>query len=408
MVDELVGKTIGERIQILRERRGKSRAVVAGLVGRSEEWLKAVEKGRLQPPRLDMLIRIAEVLGVQDLEQLTGQRDIPLGLVRRAAHDAVPAIREAIEEIPLVVAADPRPDAEDLRRRVSDAWRTWHASAAPREALSGVLPQLIRDCQRAVRVLDGRDRRTAYAALSEVYALCEQVLAWVADASLVWLVADRGMLAAQQADDPLVLAGAAWVMGNVQRATGREEDAIALVREAAALLEPRLADGSDAERAMWGALQLHAAITSARLGREGDALRYWDLGNQMARRLPDGYAHPWTVFGTANVAVTAVTVHADLRKGGRALEDAERVDPDSVPSLERRSRLWLAVARSYHLRKDNVGTLNLLRQACDVSLEAMRCHPLARGLVSELVTSGGRLVERDARALAQRFGLAVV
>lgn len=252
MVDELAGKTIGQRIQILRERRGKSRAVVAGLVGRSEEWLKAVEKGRLQPPRLDMLVRIAEVLGIQDLQQLTGQQDIPLGLVRRAAHDAVPAIREATEEIPLVVPTDPQPDAEDLRRRVRDAWRTWHASPAPREALAGVLPELIRECQRAVRVLDGRDRRAAYAALSEVYALCEQVLAWVSDAPLVWLVADRGMLAAQQADDPLVLAGAAWVMGNVQRATGREEEALALVDEAASLLEPRLADGSDAERAMWG------------------------------------------------------------------------------------------------------------------------------------------------------------
>ncbi len=112
------------------------------------------------------------------------------------------------------------------------------------------------------------------------------------------------------------------------------------------------------------------------------------------------------MFGTANVAVAAVSVHADLREGGRALEEAERVDPDSVPSLERQSRLWLEAARSYHLRKDSLGALNLLRQACDVSLEAMRCHPLARGLASELVTSGGRLVERDARALAHRLGLA--
>src|ERR1700680_4948612 len=64
MSDELAGKTIGERIQIIRERTGKSRPVVAGLVGRSPEWLKAIEKNRRQPPRLDMLMQLGEVLGV--------------------------------------------------------------------------------------------------------------------------------------------------------------------------------------------------------------------------------------------------------------------------------------------------------------------------------------------------------
>ncbi|MFF3568601.1 helix-turn-helix domain-containing protein [Nocardia jiangxiensis] len=68
---DLAGRTIGERIQIIRTRTGKSRAVVAGLVGRSEDWLRDVEKGRLQnPPPLDMLLQLAQVLGVRDLTEI--------------------------------------------------------------------------------------------------------------------------------------------------------------------------------------------------------------------------------------------------------------------------------------------------------------------------------------------------
>ncbi len=39
---------VGRRIKLLRERRGLSRAVVAGLCGRSESWLKKIEQGTRQ------------------------------------------------------------------------------------------------------------------------------------------------------------------------------------------------------------------------------------------------------------------------------------------------------------------------------------------------------------------------
>jgi transcriptional regulator with XRE-family HTH domain len=406
-VDELAGLTIGQRIQVIRERRGKSRAVVAGLVGRTDEWLKAVEKGRLHSPRLEMLLRLAEALELRDLSELVGDTALPIGLSSRTGHSAVPAIRAAIEETPLQVSADPPPDVDRLAQRTAEAWRTWHTSSTPRADVGAVLPSLLRDTQRAVRVLEGRPRRKAYATLSELYALAEQVLSWVADAPLVWLVADRGMHAAQQADDPLALAGAAWVMGNVWRTSGREAEALDLVDEAALLLEPRLDNGTDEDRGMWGALRLHAAITAARMDREGDALRYWDLGSGMAARMPDGYVHPWTAFGTPNAQIIAVSVHADLRQGGRAIDSAEALDPDSVPSIQRQAMLWLDMARSYQIRKDRVGALNLLTQGCEASVEVMACHPMARGLAGELVVSGGPMVERKARRLAARMGMTV-
>ncbi len=72
MIDDLAGKRTGERIQILRERRGLTRPVLAGLVGMSASWLKGIERGTRLPPRLPMLVKLAEVLGIDDVAALAG------------------------------------------------------------------------------------------------------------------------------------------------------------------------------------------------------------------------------------------------------------------------------------------------------------------------------------------------
>jgi transcriptional regulator with XRE-family HTH domain len=50
--------------------------VLAGLVGMSASWLKGIERARL-PPRLPLLVKLAEALAVGDVAVLawvTGQR----------------------------------------------------------------------------------------------------------------------------------------------------------------------------------------------------------------------------------------------------------------------------------------------------------------------------------------------
>jgi transcriptional regulator with XRE-family HTH domain len=402
--DDLAGRSIGERIQTIRTRTGKSRAVVAGLVGRSEDWLRDVERGRQGAPGLEMLLKLGQALGVRDLTELTGEHELLVGISRRAGHPVVPAIREAIESVDLAPTASTIEPAE-LRARVDRAWRLWHTSSTPRADAGAMLPELIRDGRRALRTLDGEERRVAASALSGAYALSEQVLAWVADAPLLWLAADRCMSAAEIADDPVTLASASWVLGNVWRSIGREEDAYRLTQGAVALLEARL-DGDQSAQSLWGACNLHSAITAAKLGREGDALRGVDSAMGMARALPRGSVHPWTLFGVTNAELTAVSVQVELHKSGGALEAAGAVDPQAVKSVDREARLWLEISRAYRQQKDWLGTLGALRTATSVSEESMRCHPLSRNLAAELVTHGGRIVEREARALATRLGVA--
>jgi transcriptional regulator with XRE-family HTH domain len=56
--------SIGERIAFYRKRRGHTQEVLAGLVGRSTDWLAKIETGRRKPPRIDMLAELSRILRV--------------------------------------------------------------------------------------------------------------------------------------------------------------------------------------------------------------------------------------------------------------------------------------------------------------------------------------------------------
>jgi transcriptional regulator with XRE-family HTH domain/tetratricopeptide (TPR) repeat protein len=409
--DDLAGKRTGERIQILRERKGLSRPVLAGLVGMSPGWLKGIERGTRLPPRLPLLVKLAEALAVGDVAVLAGTdmdlggASVPVGSFARIPHDAVPAIREAVRDPLLVVPAGAgRPDVAGLVSRTADAWRIWHESAEHRTDVGRVLPRLVTDARIAARTTQGEDRRAASAVLADVYALVQHEVVWASEAELTWTAADRAMSAAQDADQPLALAGAAWTLGMVQRASGDTDGALGLAADAAALLEPRLENGPDELRAMYGALQLHAATTAARAGRDGDAWRYWDAANATAARLGT-YFHPWTMFGRANVKLHAVSISADLSRSGEAHGHAERIDPDEIPSRERRGRLGVEIARAYHQRRDYTATLNWLEQAYATSRDSVQYSPTARQMAADTVDHGGPLISRRARSLAGSIGL---
>jgi len=409
MLDDLAGKRTGERIQILRERRGLSRPVLAGLVGMSASWLKGIERGTRLPPRLPLLVKLAEALAVGDVAVLAGidmdlggAASVPVASFARIPHDAVPAIREAIRD-PLLVVPASAVDVAALAARAADAWLLWHHSTQHRTDVGRILPRLVTDARVAARAAE--DRRAASAVLADVYALVQHEVVWASESELNWKAADRAMSAAQDADTPSALAGAAWTLGMVQRSAGDTDGALMLAREAADLLESRLEDGGDEIRGMYGALQLHAATTAARAGREGDAWRHWDRASATASRLPGGYYHPWTMFGVANVKLHAVSISADLSRAAEARNRAEDIDPDEIPSRERRGRLGVEIARAYYQKRDYPAMLHWLETAHQTSADSVRYSPTARQMSADAVDHGGALISRRARSLAGSIGL---
>src|SRR6266498_2523291 len=216
--------TYGDRLRHLRERRGLSRETFGGLVGRSGEWVKAVEGGRIHMPRVPMLLRIAEVLRVNDLSDLTGGQQLPVEAFSKGSHDRTPAVADAM--LGAAPGTDVEPDLPALTGRIDDAWRRWVTLPDQKSSVADVLPGLLAEARAAVRALDGTDRRRALAELARVYSLAHCFLAWQPAAELVWLAADRAMGAA------------AWYYGEVYRSSGQAERALSVALDAAELLDP--------------------------------------------------------------------------------------------------------------------------------------------------------------------------
>lgn len=397
--DELPSLSIGERIQLHRERRGITRDTLGGLVGRSNEWVRSIEKGRRLPPRLEMLEQIAVILKVP-LTDLVGDESPQIRSLSGPAHSALPAVRAAINAHPPQDAAPP--DLDELAGRVAYAWRARHASGDHRTTVGALLPGLIRDTRTASTVLTGPLRRLAYGLEADTLGLAQMFIAYQPAPELLWRVAERATITAQESGDPHARALAAWFLVEALRDSGDWDSA----------MDINLAAITDAERhingdinlvSMVGALHTVAALTAARAGESGRAYRHYDSAERVVRRLPDGHAHPRTWFSSSVVGFYALSVAVELHKGAEAVRTAERINPDTIASLPRRARHLVEVARAHHLRADPDAALAAVRAAHAAAPETVRYNSYARSIVLELRDDAAR--RSAAGHLAAKIGM---
>jgi transcriptional regulator with XRE-family HTH domain len=392
----------GQRLRYFRERTGMTRAVLAGLVGRSESWVKSVESGRFLMPRLPMLITLADVLGIEP-GQLVGEHGIPSSAYSKAVHPALPKITEALTSYPLDTHDLVPLPAAALADRVAQAWQLWHGAARQRTAVAVVLPDLLRQGRIAARLHDGTERRACLASLAQIYHLCQLYLSFQPAPEMLMITGDRAMSAALDADDPHAIAGAAWYMNHIFRDAGeRDEARIDLATRTCQLLTP---DKGGEDLARWGLLQLAIALSHGKSGHEGNALRHWDEASRAARALGAGYTHPWLIFGPGMVDAYAVTIQADLAHNGQATRIADTLNLGSMPSATRRSFHYAEAARAYLGRREPVATVHLLNKAWTESPDTTHFSIFARSAVLELSEHGPTAIRDDTTQLRQRLGL---
>ncbi|MCQ4081758.1 transcriptional regulator [Streptomyces sp. RB6PN25] len=396
----------GQRMQLLRTRRGMTREVLAGLLGKSPSWVKQIENGRLKTPKLDMILAIAEALRVRNLADLTGQPQ-PVELFVGPGHARLPAVATAINALPLTADRE-APPIEHLKARLARSWAARHQAPNHRDVIGALLPDLIRDAQLAVHQADtSAERRAAQALLSEAYSLAQFFVAYQPDASLLWRVAERGMVAAQESEDPHAIGVAAWLLAQAHRDSGpgHFDAADAVNLDVLGYLTPLLPDASDDVLAITGALQFEAGYTAARRGDTGSAWGYWDTARAMAARLPDGYYHPVTSFGQAIMGAHAVTVAVELHAGGESVRQVTRAEADVIPSRPRRSRHRIEQARAYHLDGQPDVALATLEQAHEAAPETIRWNGFARRIVLEEAESKTPSRRQRASELAMKIGM---
>jgi transcriptional regulator with XRE-family HTH domain len=397
--------TFGERVERARIRSGKTRAYVADVMGHSVEWVKAIEKGRVGMPRLPKLLRLAQVLGVEDITELTGDDRITAATYTKAEHQQLPLMKQALTRYQLTPADAEPESAEVLAARLRQAWKLWHAQGDHRTGIIALLPALLTDTQHAARLLEGAERRRALVALAETYHLAQLFLSFQPAPDLVVLTGDRAMAAAQDADSPRAIAAAAWYMNHVHRDAGESAEARVDLAEQAVALIPRSDDPEHIARR--GLLYLAVALSYAKTGQQGDAWRYWDKADDAARQLGDDFAHPWLIFGRGIVDGYAITMHNDLVQPAKALEVADALNLRSIPSATRRSYHLIETARAHSLLDEGAAAVSYLQRAFRESPETIQYNLHTRGVLPGLVKAGPRMVREDAAELARELGVPV-
>ncbi len=264
------------------------------------------------------------------------------------------------------------------------------------------IPALVR-LARVLRVddLDGPERRTASRFLASAYGLAQHLAVDLVEPETGRIIADRAARASQTADDPVALAFGAWTQGHVLRSVDADA-ALRIVAEAAVELEQHM-DGPDAI-GLYGSLCLHMGISAAYQGDDGNAWRFWDTADEVARALPVGYFHPQTIFGQANVDIHGVSIAAELRRFGEAVSRADRINLEQVPSRERRGRLYGEIAAGHMQRRELEQARHFLERSYAESPEEAPYSPLTRGVAVELVRTATGSLKTEAVALAERMG----
>ncbi|MFF0742997.1 helix-turn-helix domain-containing protein [Streptomyces sp. NPDC004111] len=124
--------TIGERVAWYRRRRGLSQEVLAGLVGRTVDWLSRAENNRLELDRLSVIKTLADALDVS-LGDLLAEPTL-MDWTNESGTRTVPALRSALmnyrQLTPILgvpTEGEPTP-LNDLRSSVADVWDAYQDS----------------------------------------------------------------------------------------------------------------------------------------------------------------------------------------------------------------------------------------------------------------------------------------
>ncbi|MDI5962935.1 helix-turn-helix domain-containing protein [Streptantibioticus silvisoli] len=378
--------SIGERIAFHRKRRGYTQQVLAGLVGRSTDWLAKAEAGRRKPPRIDMLAELARVLRVP-LGELVGQ---PVLMEDDRQQDDVPAVRDALMSPRRLSRLLFGPEAEaqlpspgPTRELVEQRWDDYQAGRLG-NVIAG-LPGLLQTAQeledRAAR--SAGERRDCWAVSARVHHLAATTLAKIGESDISWLAAERAMRAADESGDPLVLASAARAGTHALLANGRYDDAMELGHTAAVWLSARVDQNDPAALSLLGMVHLRAAIAAARRQDRSTATSLLNQAEALADQLGSDENYWQTSFGPTNVVLHRLSAELDLDNISYVVEHGQ-IEVDHMPP-ERGVSHRIDYARALALAGQGDRALAELRAAEDTSAQLVRNNPRVRDTLRDLI-----------------------
>jgi transcriptional regulator with XRE-family HTH domain len=375
--------TVGERVAWYRRRRGMSQEVLAGLVGRSADWLQRAENNRIQLDRLSVIRTLAQVLDVS-IGDLIGE-PVLLDWTADSRTQTVPALRAVLMDYsqlaPLLASDDDQrepPPLDQLARQVADIFDAYQHSRFG--YVTAHAPGLLQSTVVAARTAEGDATIRAYELLALSYQAAASVLTKLGEADLAWIAAERGLAAAQRTDSRVVLGSLFRSVAHTLLSTGRFQPAVLLVDRAAGVLGAELGSANGATLSVYGSLFLTGAMAASRSEDRPTTRAFLHEAQEAASRLGADANYMWTAFGPTNVAIHQVNTAMELGDAQIALDIGPTLDTSGLPT-ERRVRHALEVARAYSARNRRDEGLALVLDAERMAPEQVRHHYISRQLV---------------------------
>lgn len=400
--------SVAERIELRRLQLGLSRRVLANLVGRSEEWLRLVETGRLRLDSVELIVRLARALRIEDFRDLI---DWPIHQVRprdRTADGLLRPLRSAIMDHPAIGGTGggqrgptvPTVDVADQVERCEIAW------ISPKQRYSQLAQQLpaTLTLMRQWHWSSGGTEGTEY--LIRLYHLCRELCSRAGAHDLAYVAADRAMLLANSINRSVVIAASAWQLSDALIHWGLAGDGHQYALAAAARLPCNGAGQAD-DVALQGALQLLAARTAAAAPEPVTAERFLAEAEQKAARL-DAHRRVCGIrFGFDEVGLARMEAALACKDFDGVIRAAARTVLSDNCTAGQRGRFHIVAATAFIGRNDEMGAVFELTKAADSSDEDMRydtdAHQTLRSLLRR--NNRNRLLGGDLARLAHLAGM---
>ena len=308
------GLTLGERIAWYRRRRGLSQEVLAGLVGRTVDWLSKVENSRIEIDRVSVIRSLSEALDVS-LGDLLNEPSL-VEWTSDSGSRTVPAVRAALMDYRQIMrmpasASESEPTRlAELERDLNAVWLAYQDSRFG--FVTSRVPQLIAGSQAAAGAYGGDDSARAYAILALTYQAAAVTLTKVGEQDLAWIASDRGLVAAQRSNDAVIQGSLFRSVTHSLLSTGRYNEAVQMTEHATAVLDPHLAKAGGEMLSVYGTLLLAGSMAAARAENRSTTMDFLNLAGELARRLGGDANYLWTAFGPTNVAIHRVSTAMEL------------------------------------------------------------------------------------------------
>jgi transcriptional regulator with XRE-family HTH domain len=401
---------VGQRVRYWRARRGITRQHFADLVGKSASWVDKVESGERNLDRLSVLELVAEKLAVP-LQVLLEDEAF-----RRRAEcvdgPEIAALRKVLQHPGQVGGcrpspASPRePDLPRLERQVTYAWLAFQASDYTR--LAPILAGLVAETERTRAELDGDERVIATGLLSQAYQIITSTTRKLGHWDLEWIAAERAMAMAEQTDDVVLFGGAAFRLVNALRDNSGAAAAVDLARAGAEHLDAVAGPSQPGPaRSLYGHLLLQGAMSASAAQDQAAVSQLLAEAERAGTVVGEGRNDFWTAFGPTNVLLHEVAAMVELREWGPALDIAARLPRQRVATLprERRAHLLLDVALAHSLGGQRDEATWVLLEADAMAPKEVRCRPVARDLIADLVRRARTRPSAELRRLAANAGI---